>query len=103
VLHFPALLLLLACLLGLAFGLTKPITASHERFGTALLAAGLCAATMLLGDALAPLSLAALFPAARQSQLDGDLSGARQGHAAVLRANPRTAPAWLALAEIARV
>ncbi|MDA0204019.1 MAG: O-antigen ligase family protein [Acidobacteria bacterium] len=103
VLHFPALLLLLACLLGLALGLTKPISTNRQPLGTALLAAGLCSATVLLGGVLAPLSLAALFPAARQSQLDGDASGARQGFVAVLRANPRTAPAWLALAEIARV
>ena len=103
VLHFPALLFLLACLLGLAAGLSKLIPTSRQRTGTALLAAGLCAAALLLGGSLARLSLATLFPAARQSQLQGQASEARQDYAAVLRANPRTAPAWLALAEIARV
>ncbi len=103
VLHFPALLFLLACLLGLACGLTAVIPSKRERLGTALLASGLCASTLLLGGALAPLSLTSLFIAARQSQLQGDAASARQGYAAVLRANPRTAPAWLALAEIARV
>jgi predicted Zn-dependent protease len=93
----------MACLLGLASGLTAPIPAKRQRLGTCLLAGGLCAATLLLGGAFAQLSLTSLFQEARQRQLQGDVPGARQGYAAVLRANPRTAPAWLALAETARL
>jgi hypothetical protein len=103
ILHSSALLFLLACLLGLACGLTASIPTQRQRVGAAALAAGLCASTLLLGGALAPLSVTLLFPAARQSQLQGDFLGARQGYADVLRANPRAAPAWLALAETARL
>jgi tetratricopeptide (TPR) repeat protein len=103
VLHSAAHLFLMACLLGMACGLTASIPTRRQRLGTGLLAAGLCAATLLLGGALAPLSLTSLFPAARQSQLEGDAASARQSYSAALRANPRAAPAWLALAEIARV
>lgn len=103
VLHTPVLLFRLACLLGIAAGLTAAIPVRRQRLGTALLAAGLCAATLLLGSAFAPLSLASHFAAARQSQLQGELLGARQGYATALRANPRTAPAWLALAELERL
>lgn len=103
VLHFPVLLFQLACLLGLAAGLTASIPAKRQRLGTGLLAAALCAATLLLGGAFAQLNFESLFASARESQLQGDVAGARQGHAAALRANPRAAPAWLALAEIARV
>lgn len=103
VLHTPVLLFLLACLLGVSAGMTAAIPDKRQRLGTALLAAGLCAATLLFGGAFAALSLTSLFPVARQSQLQGDVSGARQGYAAVLRANPRIAPAWLALAEIERL
>jgi predicted Zn-dependent protease len=103
VLHSPALLFVLACLLGLGFGLTEAIPSNRQRLGTGLLAAGLCAATLLLGGAFACLSVASIFPAARQRQLQGDTDAARRDYAAVLRANPRTAPAWLALAESARL
>jgi tetratricopeptide (TPR) repeat protein len=102
VLHAPDLLFVLACQLGLAHGLTASIPSNRQPLGTTVLAAGLCASALLLGGVFAPFSLTPLFGAARQSQLQGDTDGARQGYAAALRANPRTAPAWLALAEIAR-
>ena len=102
VLHTPAIAILLACLLGLAFGLTTSTPSTRQRSGTALLSTGLCASTLILGGALKPLDLDSHFARARQHHLQGNLLAARLDYLAALRASPRTAPAWLALADLAR-
>lgn len=102
VLHSPTLLFLLACLLGLGYGLTASIPTQRQRLGAALLAAGLCTSTLLLAGGVNRWSVAPLFSAARESQLRADLAAARSAYAEALRANPRAAPAWMALAEMAR-
>jgi tetratricopeptide (TPR) repeat protein len=102
VLHTPATATLLAALLGLAFGLVGVPSKQLHRSGTALLATGLCACTLLLGGALRPLEPNEPFARARQAHLQGNREQARQEYLTALRLTPRAAPIWLALADLAR-
>lgn len=102
VLHTPAVAVLFACLLGLAYGIPIRPAAAVQRTGTALLASGLCVATLLLGGTLRPLQLTSLFATARQHHLQGNIESARQSYISALTACPLTAPAWLGLADLAR-